>query len=90
MSYSTRLTTRMNIFPKEVNLMNLQGNEFKEYIHQHSHYSKHTAFEDTSFFKNAETNEVHSLRTIPSVKTLISIEGLTFADKAIFEKSIFD
>lgn len=37
-----------------------------------------------------ETGELNSIYTIPSVKTLIGIDSLTYLDKEIFEKSIFE
>ena len=79
----------MNLFPKDLSLFELQSNEFKDLFPQHSHF-KSDNLEDSLLFSNQEEGDLNSLTTLASTKTMLMLDSLTFTDKAIFEKSIFD
>ena len=89
---SLKIKRFMNVFPKEIHVMKMQKSEQYDFMHKKGHFSpsNHSTFEDSYLYSNFEDGFLNSMITIPSIKTLITLESMTFEDKRTFEKSIFD
>jgi hypothetical protein len=82
----------MNIFPKDIKIMRLKKSELVDYMHRNGHFSpnNHNTFDEKSIYNNLEDGEITSFNTIPSMKTLITLDQFTFDDKHVYERSIFE